>query len=115
MHVESCLFCKIVRGEIPAQIVARTDEAVAVRDISPQAPTHLLVIPTRHADNLGDFAETAPREELGELFAFAAQLGREAASGGYRVVANEGTEAGQTVFHLHIHVLAGRALGWPPG
>jgi histidine triad (HIT) family protein len=113
--VSECIFCKIVRGEIPAQEVARTEEAVAFRDLNPQAPTHLLVVPLRHADNLGDFVAAAERDEVGHLFALAAQVGRDASSDGYRVVVNEGRDGGQTVPHLHLHVLAGRRLSWPPG
>jgi histidine triad (HIT) family protein len=110
-----CIFCKIVRGEIPATEVARTETAVAFRDLNPQAPQHLLVVPVRHAADLGDFVATSPPADVGALLALASRLGREAAPGGYRVVINEGRDAGQTVFHLHLHVLAGRALEWPPG
>ena len=111
----NCIFCKIVKGEIPAKEVARDEETLVLRDVNPKAPTHLLVIPTRHVTNLGDFAKTAEPHELGNLFALAAKYGREASPSGYRVVVNEGADAGQTVFHLHLHVLAGRAMSWPPG
>jgi histidine triad (HIT) family protein len=111
----TCIFCRIVRGEIPAKEVARTAEAVAFHDLNPQAPTHILVVPVRHAANLGDFAEAAQHDEVGHVLALAARLGREAAPNGYRVVINEGADGGQTVHHLHLHVLAGRPLGWPPG
>jgi histidine triad (HIT) family protein len=110
-----CIFCKIVRREIPADEVARTAGAVAFRDRNPKAPTHLLVVPVRHAADLGDFAAAAGDGELGSLLALASKLGREASPDGYRVVINEGADGGQTVFHLHLHVLAGRHLGWPPG
>ncbi len=111
----NCIFCKIVRREIPAAEVARTETAVAFRDVNPQAPEHLLVVPVRHATDLGDYVAASPSGDVGELLALASRLGREASPGGYRVVINEGRDAGQTVFHLHLHVLAGRALEWPPG
>jgi len=113
---ESCLFCKIVRREIPAQEVSRSDEALAIRDVNPQAPTHILVLPTRHVDGLGEFIAGGGDDEVGKLFALATRLGREAGGeGGFRLVVNEGRGAGQTVFHLHVHVLAGRPMRWPPG
>jgi histidine triad (HIT) family protein len=111
----TCIFCKIVAGQIPAKIVARTDHALAFLDLNPQAPTHALVIPLRHVEHLGEFVESATPEEAHDLFSLASQIGREASDTGYRVVTNEGPDAGQSVFHLHLHVLAGRALGWPPG
>jgi histidine triad (HIT) family protein len=112
---DSCIFCKIFRGEIPAQEVERTEDALVFRDVNPKAPQHLLVIPKRHATNLGDFVAAAEPSEVGDLLAIASRAGRRASPGGYRIVVNEGHDAGQTVFHLHMHVLAGRALGWPPG
>ena len=115
MQNASCVFCKIFSGEIPAQEVVRTDDVLVFRDQNPHAPTHLLVIPKRHAGDLGDFVSAAGPAEVGDLFAVASQAGRAASPGGYRVVVNEGPDAGQTVFHLHLHVLAGRNLGWPPG
>lgn len=115
MQDATCLFCKIFRGEIPSDEVVRTDDVLVFRDRNPHAPTHLLAIPRRHAADLGDFVATAPPGEVGDLFAVASQAGRAASPGGYRIVVNEGPDAGQTVFHLHLHVLAGRALGWPPG
>lgn len=111
----NCIFCKIVRGEIQAVEIARDAETLVFKDVNPKAPTHVLVIPTRHVTNLGDFATSATPHELGNLFALAAKYGREASPGGYRVVVNEGPDAGQTVFHLHLHVLAGRPMSWPPG
>jgi histidine triad (HIT) family protein len=110
-----CIFCRIVAKEIPAREIARTDDAIVIADVNPKAPTHLLVIPTRHFENLGDFATQATPHELGSLFALAAKFGREAPGDGYRVVVNEGPDGGQTVFHLHLHVLAGRHMSWPPG
>ena len=112
---ESCLFCRIFRGEIPVAEVERTPDALVFRDVNPQAPTHDLVIPKRHAANLGDFVAAATPQEVGDLFALASKTGRNASPNGYRVVVNEGREGGQTVFHLHLHVLAGRRMTWPPG
>ncbi|GAC1546023.1 MAG: histidine triad nucleotide-binding protein [Vulcanimicrobiaceae bacterium] len=112
---DTCLFCKIFRGEIPAQEVERTDDALVFRDLNAKAPTHVLVIPKRHAANLGDFVAAAPNAETGALFALASRVGRAQCPGGYRVVVNEGPDGGQTVHHLHLHVLGGRSLGWPPG
>ena len=110
-----CIFCKIFAGTIRADEVARTDDVLVFRDTAPRAPHHLLVIPKRHATNLGDFVAAAAPEEVGDLFAAASRAGRAASESGYRVVVNEGVDAGQTVFHLHLHVLAGRNLEWPPG
>jgi histidine triad (HIT) family protein len=110
----NCLFCKIVRKEIPAREVLRDDDVVAFHDLNPQAPVHVLVIPTRHADHLSDFAAQDGAAAT-RLLGAAAEIGRQFGPDGYRVVFNEGRDAGQTVFHLHAHVLAGRALGWPPG
>ncbi len=112
---DDCVFCKIYRGEIPATEVERSGDALVFRDLNAQAPTHLLVIPKRHATNLSDFTYAAPSDEVGELFALASRAGQTACPGGYRVVVNEGVDAGQTVHHLHLHVLGGRALEWPPG
>ncbi len=113
--MSDCIFCKIVRKEIAAREVARTEHSVAFADLNPKAPTHVLVIPMRHVENLGEFASAASPLEVSDLVALAARIGREASPGGHRVVANEGPDAGQSVFHLHLHVLAGRALAWPPG
>ncbi len=112
---DGCVFCKIFRGEIPASEVERTPDALVFRDLNPQAPSHVLVIPKRHAANLGDFVAAATPQEVGDLFALASKTGRDASPNGYRIVVNEGGEAGQTVFHLHLHVLSGRAMRWPPG
>ncbi|MBK8469183.1 MAG: histidine triad nucleotide-binding protein [Candidatus Phosphoribacter sp.] len=114
MSAPTCLFCKIVSGSIPATIVARTDDSLAFRDIDPQAPTHVLVIPRRHAHNIGELADT-PRE-LADLVALAARVAeQEGLDRGYRMVTNTGSEGGQVVFHAHLHVLGGRPLAWPPG
>ncbi len=115
MDEPTCVFCKIFRGEIPAQIVERTADVVVFRDLNAQAPVHLLAIPKRHAADLGSFVAEASPAEVGDLFAAASRAGRAASKTGYRIVANEGVDAGQTVFHLHLHVLAGRHLAWPPG
>jgi histidine triad (HIT) family protein len=111
-----CLFCKLRDGQIPAAITYRDDEVIAFKDVNPRAPLHQLVIPTRHVASL----TTATADDaalLGKLMLVATQLAREAnyADSGFRVVMNAGKDAGQTVFHVHLHVLAGRALGWPPG
>lgn len=109
-----CLFCRIARKEIPAQIVAETEYCLAFRDISPQAPTHVLVIPKEHVDSL-----SAVQDPLvaGRVALLAAEVARMlgATDAGYRVVMNTGVDGGQTVNHLHAHLLAGRAMHWPPG
>jgi histidine triad (HIT) family protein len=115
MDTADCIFCKIVRGEIPAQMFDQTDAAIVVPDIEPAAPVHYLVIPKRHVATLSEFAERESPAQLGSVLALAARTGHKASPSGYRVVVNEGPDAGQLVFHLHVHVLAGRALGWPPG
>jgi len=113
---EHCLFCRIVSGDVPADVIARNDHAVGFRDISPVAPTHVLVIPRTHHANLGEVAAAEPDTLIGMV-----QLAREIASAdgvadeGYRLVANTGAAAHQTVFHAHLHVLGGRSMGWPPG
>lgn len=113
--MSECLFCRIVEGEVPADIVLRTDRIVAFRDINPQAPVHVLVIPTAHYANAAEIAAADPAL-AGELLAAAAQVAEaEGLSGGYRIVLNTGADAGQTVFHVHAHVLGGRDLLWPPG
>jgi len=111
-----CLFCKIVSGEIPAAITYRDEHVVAFKDIGPKAPMHELVIPTRHIASLAD-ASTADAELFGRLMVVASQRAQHTgqAANGFRVVMNAGPDAGQTVHHAHLHVLAGRQLGWPPG
>ncbi len=110
----SCLFCRIVAGEIPATEVYRTPTLVAIRDIGPQAPTHVLVIPRRHIESLNDAEDGAL---LGELLLAGRHVARmEHVDGrGYRLVINTSADAGQSVPHLHVHVLGGRIMGWPPG
>lgn len=115
-HPEHCLFCQIVVGEVPATIVRETDRTLAFRDINPQAPTHVLVIPRTHFDTVGALVAGDPdllTELIRESAAVAADEGID--ERGYRLVFNSGREAGQTVFHVHAHVLGGRGLGWPPG
>lgn len=110
----NCLFCRIVAKEIPASIVAEDDHCLAFRDINPQAPTHILVIPKEHVPSLNQMTDPAL---AGRVLAFARDLAVKEgiAERGYRVVINTNAEAGQTVFHLHAHLLGGRAQGWPPG
>jgi histidine triad (HIT) family protein len=112
---DDCIFCKIVRKEIAADEVLRDEHVVAFRDLNPQAPVHVLVIPTEHAEHLSAFAATGNGVAAARVLTAAAEIGTRFGPGGYRVVINEGPDAGQSVFHLHAHVLAGRAMGWPPG
>ena len=111
-----CLFCRIARGEIPSQRVGETSRVIAFRDVNPQAPTHVLLIPREHV--AGSAATVGPHhaELLGEVFEMAAKLARnEGLDKGWRLVTNVGSDGGQTVQHLHFHLLGGRALSWPPG
>jgi histidine triad (HIT) family protein len=112
-----CLFCKIVAGEIPATIVKRSADAVAFRDIDPRAPTHVLIIPTQHVVAVRDARGGDGERVLGRTLAFAAQVATDLGldAGGYRIVTNTGKGAGQSVDHLHFHVLGGRKFTWPPG
>lgn len=116
MSPSDCLFCSIARGEIPADLVHEGERLIAFRDISPQAPFHVLVIPREHIPSLGD-AEAGHGALLGEALLLAAEIAaREGvAEEGYRTVVNTGKDGGQTVHHLHVHVLGRRSLGWPPG
>jgi histidine triad (HIT) family protein len=116
MSEESCLFCRIVSKEIPADLVHQDDSAIVIRDTNPQAPTHLLVIPHEHIESLDD-ASQKDEALLGHLLRVAARVANAGglAEGGYRVVINNGAGAGQSVFHLHVHVLGGRPMNWPPG
>lgn len=111
---ENCLFCRIVKGEIPADIVAQTDNEIAFRDISPKAPTHILVIPKEHVASLDEVGDAM---DVGALMRLAREVAKtEGIAGtGYRVVINTGVNGGQTVDHLHLHVLGGRRMTWPPG
>lgn len=110
-----CLFCKIASKKIPSKIVYEDDEVFAFEDIGPQAPTHILICPQKHLVSL-DEAGPEDQEVLGKLQLIAAQLARKLnLRGGYRTVMNNGSGAGQSVFHLHLHLLGGRAFRWPPG
>lgn len=111
----ACLFCKIVAREIQADEVLRDEHVVAFRDLNPQAPVHVLVVPVEHAAHLSEFVGSAGGEQAARMLSAASDIGRRFGENGYRVVINEGPDAGQSVHHLHAHVLAGRRLGWPPG
>jgi histidine triad (HIT) family protein len=116
MSNEDCLFCKILNGEIPADLVYESDSAIAFRDINPHAPTHVLVIPRKHIPTINDL-DDADRDVVGSLYMAARDIARQEgiADDGYRTVMNCNEGAGQTVFHIHLHVLGGRSLSWPPG
>lgn len=109
-----CLFCSIVAGDVPASIVLRTADFVAFHDINPQAPVHILVIPTEHHVTIAEMAASRP-ELAGDMLALTRQIADQSGISDYRLVFNTGTDAGQTVFHAHGHVLGGRNLNWPPG
>jgi histidine triad (HIT) family protein len=110
----NCVFCRIAKGEMPATLILETPMALAIRDANPQAPDHVLVIPREHIPSL---AETSDRELLGDLICLAHEVARKVMidHGGYRVVLNVGDHGGQTVPHLHLHVMGGRRMKWPPG
>jgi histidine triad (HIT) family protein len=116
MSEDSCLFCRIVAGDIQSNLVHQDERCVAIRDLNPQAPTHVLVIPREHIESLDD-ASQKDEGMLGHLLRIAARVADSEGHGesGYRVVINNGSGAGQSVFHLHVHVLAGRSMNWPPG
>ena len=109
-----CLFCRIVAGEIPADVVAETDTAFAFRDVNPQAPLHVLVVPRTHVANAGELADAEPAT-VAELVRVARRVAADEGHDSYRMIFNTGAEAGQSVFHAHLHVLAGRTQAWPPG
>jgi histidine triad (HIT) family protein len=111
---ENCLFCKIITGKIPGDFVHQDERCVVIRDINPQAPTHVLVIPREHLESLDD-ASQKDEGLLGHLLRVCARVANDSGNDAYRTVINTGAGAGQSVFHLHVHVLAGRALSWPPG
>ena len=116
--MSDCVFCRIAAGSIPATIVARSGDAVAFRDLNPQAPTHVLVIPTQHVSSAGGAAAAPDGDRLlGALVRFAVQTAKELGleERGYRLVINTGPDGGQTVLHLHLHILGGRRMTWPPG
>jgi histidine triad (HIT) family protein len=113
--MSDCLFCRIVQGEAAARIVYQDDDLTAFHDLHPQAPTHILIVPNRHVVGV---AQVEPEDEpiLGKLLTVARRLAEEAGiTDGYRLVINNGSLAGQSVFHLHVHLLGGRRMGWPPG
>lgn len=114
--MSNCLFCRIAAGDIPAKIAYQDEDVVAFHDINPQAPLHVLVIPRKHIATINDL-QADDAEIVGKLFLVAQQIATEAgySDDGYRVVMNCGVDAGQTVFHIHLHLLAGRRLTWPPG
>ncbi|AUX38334.1 MULTISPECIES: histidine triad nucleotide-binding protein [Sorangium] len=111
-----CIFCKIANKEIPSKVVLEDEHVIAFHDVNPQAPTHVLVIPKRH---IAGIAQATPEDEaaLGRLLLAARQVAEKTgiAEGGFRTVVNSGANAGQTVFHLHVHVIGGRPMAWPPG
>ncbi len=110
---DDCLFCKIAAGDIPADVVRETDQTVAFRDINPQAPTHVLVIPRAHHANIAELSQD--QELLAAVTREAAAVAADEGLDSYRLLFNTGTGAGQTVFHVHAHVLGGRGMSWPPG
>ena len=114
--MSNCLFCQIISGKIPANIVHKDDHAVAFTDIAPKAPLHLLIIPRRHTETLNDLV-TADDTPMGHIIRLAAKLAADNGfdESGYRLVLNCNRDAGQSVFHVHLHLLAGRTLTWPPG
>ena len=114
--MNDCLFCKIADGRIPARLVHQDKDIVAFEDIDPQAPLHVLVMPRRHVATVNELGRDDD-QVMGKLFRVAASLAREKgyAGSGYRMVMNTNADAGQVVFHVHLHVLGGRPMGWPPG
>ncbi len=114
MSEENCLFCKIITGEISGEFVHQDERCVVIRDIDPQAPTHVLVIPREHLESLDD-ASQKDEALLGHLLRVGARVANDLGNEAYRTVINTGEGAGQSVFHLHAHVLAGRPMNWPPG
>jgi histidine triad (HIT) family protein len=114
--MEGCLFCKIVKKEIPSGIVFENDKLLAFEDINPQAPTHILIIPKEHFASLKEIPEEK-KDLLAELLVAARQIAKEKglSEQGYRIVLNTGKESGQAVFHIHFHLLGGRQMTWPPG
>lgn len=114
--MSDCIFCKIVSKQIPAEIVKETEAVVAFRDINPQAPTHVQIIPKRHVAHIADFNASTDTDWLVELIEVANDVASsEGLDKGFRLVINNGPLAGQSVFHVHLHILGGRQLGWPPG
>jgi histidine triad (HIT) family protein len=114
--MEDCIFCKIIRRELPGKILHEDESVIAIEDIRPQAPIHLLVLPKAHIETLGTL-KPGDQALIGRMFAIVAKLAKERGieSRGYRTVINNGPGAGQSVYHLHVHLLGGRVLHWPPG
>ena len=111
---QNCLFCKIVNGDIPATLIKKTELITAFNDITPQAPTHILIIPNKHFTNMAEVANSDPAL-AGEIFRAAGEIASENGLESYRMNVNTGAAAGQSVFHAHLHLLAGRSFAWPPG
>ena len=114
MSAQKCLFCKIIGGEIPSDLVYRDNQCVVIRDLYPQAPTHVLVIPHEHIESLNEVSQDKA-SLLGHLVLTGSKVVRDVGHQEYRTVINTGAEAGQSVFHIHVHVLGGRRFDWPPG
>ncbi|MBV8284915.1 MAG: histidine triad nucleotide-binding protein [Candidatus Eremiobacteraeota bacterium] len=113
---QDCIFCRIAGGQIPAKELYRDEDVLAIEDVNPQAPCHALVLPLQHHDNIATLVEAGDGATTGKLFEVASRLGRErGGENGFRLVVNTGSNGGQTVNHLHVHVLAGRPMTWPPG
>jgi len=114
--MESCLFCRIAKEEIPAKVVLKNEDVTAFEDINPQAPTHILIIPRKHVETLNDVTEE-DQLMLGKMVHAAIEIAkdRKISSSGYRLVWNTNRGAGQSVFHIHLHLLGGRTMAWPPG
>ena len=114
--MKDCIFCKIIRAEIEAQSVYEDDHLIAINDINPQAPTHILIIPKKHCSTVMDIKE-ADQSLVGSIFVAAQKIAKEKGldESGFRIVVNCGAEAGQSVFHIHFHLLGGRTMRWPPG
>lgn len=114
--MEQCIFCKIIKGDIPAKVVYKDERVVAIEDINPQAPYHLLIIPKSHIPTLNDLTDE-DKELVGYIYRIASKIAQEKGFGkkGYRIVANCNPDGGQTVYHIHFHLLGGRFMRWPPG
>lgn len=114
--MSTCLFCGIAAGSIPSKVIYQDDQAVAFEDLNPQAPVHVLIIPRKHVSSIGE-TDSAASALLGHLLLTGAKIAKEKGltTSGYRILTNTGPDAGQSVFHLHLHVLGGRPMGWPPG
>lgn len=112
-----CIFCRIAAGEVPATIVARTPDVIAFRDLNPQAPTHVLIIPTRHFTSMAEADSDEAEVAIGRAIRLAVQVARDLGleDAGYRLVINSGRDGGQSVSHVHVHLLGGRRMSWPPG